>query len=139
MTATTLDWTPARAAAMAAAVGLVGIALFQLALAVGAPLGRAAWGGTHPGSLPAELRTASGVAILVWAFAALLLFRRSGLGLLAIPEALARWGTWTIFGLLLVGALMNIASSSSWERYFWGPYALTVAGLCLLATRGDTQ
>lgn len=138
MTATTLDWTPARAAAMAAAVGLAGIVLFQLALVAGAPLGRAAWGGIHAGSLPTGWRVASGVAGLVWTAAALLLLRRGGWGPHAVPEALARWGTWTIFGLLLVGALMNIASASGWERYFWGPYALTVAGLCLLAARGDT-
>jgi uncharacterized membrane protein YphA (DoxX/SURF4 family) len=59
------------------------------------------------------------------------------LGLLAIPESVARWGTWVLFGLLLVGALMNVASSSVWERYFWGPYALILAGLCFLAARGD--
>jgi len=40
--------TPARArAAAAAAAGFAGLVGFQIALAVGAPLGHAAWGGTH--------------------------------------------------------------------------------------------
>jgi hypothetical protein len=138
MAAMTANWTLARGAATAAVVGLAGIALFQLALALGAPLGRAAWGGAQAGTLPAGLRVASGVAMLVWTAAALVVLRRGGLGMLAMPEAVARWGTWILVGLLLVGALMNIASSSAWERYCWGPYALTLAGLCLLTARGDT-
>ena len=31
---------------------------------------------------------------------------------------------------------MNVASSSAWERYFWAPYALILAGLCFVAARG---
>ncbi|WP_328414683.1 hypothetical protein OG470_20850 [Micromonospora sp. NBC_00389] len=137
MTATTMGWTLVKGAPMAAAVGLVGIALFQLALAVGAPLGRAAWGGTHVGPLPTGWRVASGVAVIVWTFAALVVLRRGGMGLLGMPETVARWGTWVLFGLLLLGVLMNVASSSAWERYFWGPYALILAGLCSLAANSD--
>jgi hypothetical protein len=47
MSTLTTDLFPARTAAIAAAVGFLTIAAFQLALALGAPLGRAAWGGTH--------------------------------------------------------------------------------------------
>jgi hypothetical protein len=112
---------------VAAAAGLIGIALFQAAIAAGAPLGRASWGGTHEGALPTGLRIASAVAVLVWTFAALLVLRRGGLGLHAIPEPAARWGTWILAGLLLLSALLNAASSSPWERYFWAPYALTLA------------
>jgi hypothetical protein len=136
MTAPTTGWTLARGSTMAAA-GLAGIALFQLALAAGAPLGRAAWGGTHVGPLPAGLRIASGVAVIVWTFAALVVIRRGGMGLPAMPEAVARWGTWVLFGLLLLGALMNAASASVWERYLWGPYALILAGLCFLVARSN--
>ena len=137
MTATAMGWTLLRSATLAAAVGLVGIALFQLALAAGAPLGRAAWGGTHVGPLPTPLRVASGVAVIVWTFAALVVLRRGGMGLLAMPEAVARWGTWVLVGLLLLGAVLNVASSGVWERYFWGPYALILAGLCFLAACSD--
>lgn len=137
MTATTVDWTLVRLASTAAAVGVAGIVLFQVALALGAPLGRAAWGGTHAGSLPTGLRVASGVAALVWGCAVLILLSRAGWGPLHIPDAVTRWGAWVLFGLLLLGALMNFASSSVWERFFWGPYALIVAGLCFLTARGE--
>lgn len=40
------------APAVVAATGFAAIAVFQVALAAGAPLGRAAWGGTHPEQLP---------------------------------------------------------------------------------------
>lgn len=122
---------------VAAAVGMVGVALFQLAIAAGAPVGRASWGGVHPGTLPTRFRIASAVAIPVWVLAALVVLRRGGLGPLALPEAVGRWGTWILFGLILASALLNMASPSRWERYFWGPYALILAGLCLLAARGD--
>ena len=47
-----------RVAAWVAAVGCVGLAGFQLLLALGAPLGRMAWGGKHA-RLPTALRLAS--------------------------------------------------------------------------------
>jgi hypothetical protein len=128
----TVSWPPVAAAATTAAVGLLGVVLFQLAIAAGAPLGRASWGGTHEGALPTGLRVASGVAVLFWAFAALVVLRRGGIGPLALPDAALRWGTWFLFGLLLLGALMNVASPSGWERYFWAPYTLILAGLCFL-------
>lgn len=52
-------------AAIVAVVLLAAIAAFQIALTLGAPLGRAAWGGRHDGVLPKRLRVASGVAGLV--------------------------------------------------------------------------
>jgi hypothetical protein len=36
-----------RSAALLAAIGFAGIALFQVALAAGVPWGHAAWGGSH--------------------------------------------------------------------------------------------
>jgi hypothetical protein len=59
---------PAQAAAVIAAVGFMGIAAFQAALALGAPLGRAAWGGAHM-RLPTGLRIASALATVFWVLA----------------------------------------------------------------------
>src|SRR5919106_6499883 len=66
-----------RPAAIAAAIGFVVIAGFQLAVALGAPLGRAAWGGAYE-RLPVSLRIASAIAVLVWSLAALIVLRRGG-------------------------------------------------------------
>jgi hypothetical protein len=125
----------ARIAALLAAVGLFGIAAFQVALALGAPFGRASWGGRHAGKLPAGLRVASAVAAVVWVLGALIVLARGGFEIGPIPDGVARWGTWVLVGLLPVGALMNLASSSRWERFLWGPMALILAVLCFLVAR----
>jgi hypothetical protein len=122
---------PVRIAAMAAAVGFLLIAAFQVALALGAPLGGAAWGGAYEGQLPMGLRIASGVAVAVWVLAAMVVLGRAGFRVVLLPYSVLRWGTWVLVVLLLVGALMNMASSSGWERYGWGPFALILALLCL--------
>ena len=126
---------PHRRAAIGAAIGFIGIAAFQLALAVGAPLGSAAWGGTYD-HLPAGLRIASALAVGVWVLAALIVLQRVGFRISSLPPAVARWGTWVLVGLLPLGALMNFASRSNWERFGWGPVALILAVLCLMVARG---
>jgi hypothetical protein len=134
MSTLTTDLLPARSAAIAAAVGFLTIAAFQLALALGAPLGRAAWGGTHA-QLPTGLRVANAFAAGVWALAALIILQRAGIQAPPLPSALARVGTWILIGVLAIGAVMNFASPSGWERYLWGPVAVIMAGLCLLVAR----
>jgi hypothetical protein len=128
-----------RIAALLAAVGFLVIAAFQVALALAAPLGSASWGGRHAGKLPAGLRIASAVAAVVWALAALVVLARGGFDIGPIPDGVARWGTWALVGLLPLGALMNLASSSRWERFLWGPMALIMALLCFLVARSPTS
>ena len=120
-----------RIAAMAAAVGFLLIAAFQVALALGAPLGRAAWGGAYEGQLPMGLRIASGVAVAVWVLAALIVLGRAGFRVVRLPYGVLRWGTWVLVVLMFVGTLMQFASSSGWERFGWGPVALILGVLCL--------
>lgn len=135
MTTLTTGLPPARSAAVAAAVGFLVIAAFQLALALGAPLGRAAWGGTHV-RLPTGLRIASAFAVGVWVLAALIVLGRAGFRVSPLPPAFVRWGTWILVGVSVLGALMNFASRSSWERFIWGPAALILAVLCLVVAQG---
>jgi hypothetical protein len=116
--------------AVAAAAGFLAIAAFQAALALGAPLGRAAWGGTHA-RLPFKLRIASAFAVGVWVLAALIILARAGSRVSPLPPAFALWGTWILFGVNLLAALMNFASHSRWERFLWAPVALILAVLCL--------
>jgi hypothetical protein len=128
---------PRRRAGIAAAAGFLAIAAFQVALVLGAPLGRAAWGGTYV-QLPLGFRIASALAVGVWVLAALIVLGRAGFQVSPLPSALARWGTWILVGVLPLGALMNFASPSSWERFLWGPVALILAVLCLILARGAT-
>ena len=129
---------PARSpAAAAAAAGFIGLAGFELALTLGAPLGRAAMGGTHT-YLPAGLRIVSGVATLIWPLAALVVLRRGGYRVPLISARVSRTGTWVLVGLLSLGVLMNLASSSDWERFLQAPFAAVLAALCLVVARGPS-
>ena len=100
-----------------------------------APLGRAAWGGAHT-HLPMGLRVASAFSVEVWVLAALIVLGRAGFGVSPLPLGFVRWGTWILVGVLPLGAVMNFASPSNWERFLWGPVALILAALCLAVARG---
>jgi hypothetical protein len=125
----------AKRSAVAAAVGFVGYAAYQLALAAGAPLGRGAWGGTQT-QLPTSLRLGSAVAVAVYGVAALIVLRRAGYGIRWISPTVARVGTWVLVVVLTLSALINFLSPSPWERFLNGPMALVLAALCLFLTRG---
>jgi hypothetical protein len=120
-----------RWAAAVAAIGFVLVAGFQVALALGAPWGRAAWGGAHE-RLPLGLRVASAFAAVLWAVAALVVLARAGFDWSPIPFSAATWGTWVLFGLLLLGTVMNLASRSRLERLIQTPVAAVLAVLCML-------
>ncbi|HEX2739045.1 MAG TPA: hypothetical protein VHM69_01260, partial [Rubrobacter sp.] len=109
----------ARIAAVAAALGFLVMAAFQAALALGAPLGSAAWGGAHEGQLPMGLRIASAVAVAVYSLFALLVLGRGGFQGVPLPYGVLRWGTWVLVVLMILGMFMNVASSSGWERFLW--------------------
>jgi hypothetical protein len=106
------------------------VVIFQIALAAGAPLGKAAWGGRHEGVLPKGLRIASGVVA----------FAIYPLVIVAVLDAAGPFGRellpgsdagvmWTLAALFTVGALANLASRSTLER-FWAPVSLAIAASC---------
>jgi hypothetical protein len=115
-----LDPQTARAVAIATAIGLAIIAAFQVALALGVPWGRAAYGGTSA-TLPPELRVASAVAAMVWLLAAAVVLGRAGHWGSARWSAAFGWGTWLVAGLLGLGAIVNFASSSPLGALRLGP------------------
>jgi hypothetical protein len=107
------------------------VAFFQAALALGAPWGRAAWGGAHE-RLPNGLRIASGFAVVFWLVSGLVVLGRAGYDWSPIPMGVARWGTWVLFGMLVVGTVMNLASRSRLERLIQTPIAAVLSVLCLI-------
>ncbi len=125
-----------RTVGIAATIGFVGFAAFQAALVVGAPLGKAAWGGGSA-RLAVGLRVASGFAILVHLFAAAVMYQRSGLGEARLRRTLVRKAAWVLTGLMFLGTLTNWASRSPVERYTWGPLTLVMAVLCLIIARSE--
>jgi hypothetical protein len=119
------------------AAGFVGLAGFELALALGAPLGRAAMGGAHT-YLPIELRIVAAVSALFWPLAALVVLCRGGYRAALVSARVARAGTWVVVGLLSLGVLMNLASSSSWKRFLQAPVAAVLAVICLMVARSGS-
>lgn len=116
--------------AISAAAGFLAIAAFEGLLALGVPWGRAAWGGTHV-RLPRRLRAASAVTVPIYAFAASIVLGRAGLWGGGSLDSLFEWGTWVLVGGMALGAVLNLASRSQWERYIMSPVALVLSLLCL--------
>jgi len=127
-----------RTLGVAAAIGFLGIAAFEIALALGAPLGRAAWGGSYR-QLPAGLRIASAIAVAVWIFASAVVLGRAGIRLVPMSDAFVRRGTWVLFGVSVLAAVVNFASPSAWERFTWGPVSVVLAVLCFVVARGGLE
>ena len=106
------------------------VALFQLALAFGAPFGRAAWGGRNEGTLPGGLRIASAMAGL-FLYPAVIAVVLSASGLTDTDLVPGRGDVlmWVLTVLFGVGGVANGASRSPLERW-WAPVSLTVAACC---------
>ena len=105
-----------RQVARQTATGLLGVAAgFQVALAVGAPWGAAAYGGGHPGVLPDSLRGTSTAAAVVY----------SGLAYVVWSDTLAppvqRRVYAALSGVFAVGTVMNAISPSMTEKVIWTP------------------
>src|SRR5690606_16238913 len=94
-------------------------------LALGAPWGRAAYGGQHPGTVPLRLRVSSAVAAVVWVAVALIVLRRVGLVPWApLPDAWLPVALWVVVGLGAVAMLLNAITPSRLERAIWLPAAI---------------
>jgi hypothetical protein len=125
-----------RGAGLAAAALLLSVAVFQVALAAGAPVGRAAWSGTRP-DLPAGLRIASGAAAFVLVLLALVVARRAGWTVRApLPDRWLGATCWVIAGLLALNTASNLASTSSVERGIMGPTTAVLTVLVATVAHG---
>ena len=124
----------ARRLTLATAGAFAVIVSFQIALVAGAPWGTAAYGGAETGRLPNELRVASAVQACIWLLAALTALSRGGLTS-PVPYTFSRPGMWALTALLAIGAVMNAASSSPWERYGWAPFILALSILSMRLAR----
>jgi hypothetical protein len=117
-------------AAVLALVVLALLAMFQLALAFGAPLGRLAWGGQHR-VLPSRLRVGSVVSVVLYA-----VFANGNRGprcsIDVVPDAVSGVGTWVLAAYFLLGVVMNAISRSIPERATMTPVSAVLAAACVL-------
>jgi hypothetical protein len=118
-------------AAVVVYVLLAALAVFQVALIAGAPLGRYAWGGQHE-VLPTRLRIGSAISVLIYAWIAAVI--AYSVTLLDIPagERLADPGIWIVTAYFAVDVPLNLASRSRPERLVMTPVVLILFVCCLL-------
>jgi len=121
MQRSTIHSAPRAGTAGRVAAGLLlVVAGFQAALAAGAPWGAAAFGGAHPGVLPARLRGTSAGAVVVYLLLAVVAGTQAT-GPTIRPRVLL--GAAAGMG---VGALLNLASPSFIERIIWTPVTIAL-------------
>jgi hypothetical protein len=106
--------------------------VFQVLLAAGVPLGRAAYGGHSDTLLPA-LRIMSAVSALIFLGAIWTVLARSGV-LSTSKRAMGTtsWLIWVLVILFSLSLVANITSSSPWERFLMAPLAFVIVVCCLL-------
>lgn len=121
-------------AAALAATGFVALGVFQLALALGAPFGHAAWGGAAA-DLTSGQRIGSAVSVVIYATAAAVVLARVGLSNWPRTPGLLKWTPWVLAVLFAISAVANFASQSQWENYLLGPGAVVLAVLCVIVAR----
>jgi hypothetical protein len=109
-------------AALVFAVVAGGVVAFQLALALGAPWGAYAMGGTYPGRFPPPLRVAAVGQGVVIGLLALVVLSDTGLVLPALAAAFP-WLVWVPVAVSVVAVVLNAISRSAGERRIWVPVA----------------
>ena len=104
---------------------------FQLALAMGAPWGAYAMGGTFPGRFPAPMRAAAIVQAFVLTLLAVVVIVRAGSALGAWAPV-ASWLIWVVVAFSAVSLVLNLITSSAVERRVWAPVAIVMLGSSLI-------
>jgi hypothetical protein len=121
-------------AAIMATMILFGMAVFQLLLVIGKPLGMYAWGGQHK-VLPNHLRISSVFSMMLYAVFSMIILDRAGL--ISGPSArFAEIGTWALAGYFGLGIIMNGLSRSRHERAVMTPLSTLLALLCVVVAVG---
>ena len=105
-------------------VTLTFVALFQLALVLGAPIGEYAFGGNNKGKLPVRYRIGSAVSIFIYLGTAAHYLAQANLLNRLLPDDLNNLVNWALVGLNSLSLIMNGISRSKKERNTWVPVAL---------------
>ncbi|MDE2384122.1 MAG: hypothetical protein KGO53_05835 [Alphaproteobacteria bacterium] len=114
------------------------VCLFQLALALGAPWGAAAWGGAYPGQLPPAMRLASAMAIFVLAFLTAIVAAQAELGF-ARAFRFPRWALLAPLAIGLWSVLGNMLTSSGIERITWLPVSILQVLACFTVAASPSE
>lgn len=119
--------------ALIALFTLLGLALFQIALILGAPLGKFAWGGSNR-VLPTRFRIASAISILLYILFALFACSKINIVSVITNQQLLNIGLWVFTLYFFIGIAMNAISRSKPERNLMTPIAAILAVSFLIVT-----
>jgi hypothetical protein len=106
-------------------------AIFQFALACGAPWGHLTMGGRFAGRLPMRMRFAAIIQMIVLLGLAASVLVRAHLWYPELNEA-SRTGVWFSVAVSFVSSLANLATPSKPERRLWAPVTLVMLATSLL-------
>ena len=118
-------------AAILLCILLGALAVFQLALVFGAPIGHFAWGGADR-VLPRPKRIGSVVSIVLYAAFAWVFLMKSGLVAMVLPEIVVDVAAWVIAGYFALGIPLNAMSRSRPERYTMTPIVIVLLVLAVI-------
>jgi hypothetical protein len=124
-----------QAAALVFAAASAIVIGFQIALALGAPWGALAMGGTYPGRFPGRLRVGALIQAIVIGFLAIAVLSDAGLVVPGLAESLP-WLVWLAVAFSVLGTILNASTRSPLERRTWLPVAIVmlVASLIVALT-----
>lgn len=118
-------------AALIQAVIALGVAIFQIALVAGAPLGEYTMGGQHPGKLPGQFRVTAAVSAIIMVAQSGHYLAQAGILNPALSPGQNAIVNWFWFGFAVLGLIVNSISKSKKERNTWVP-VLLVSAICTL-------
>ena len=120
-----------RVAAIVFAAVTAGIVAFQLALALGAPWGSYAMGGTFSGTYPPSMRTAAVVQAALLVVVALVVLARAGVALRSWAR-FARWAAWVVVAMSVLALVLNVITPSGGERAIWAPVSAVLLACSII-------
>lgn len=122
-------------AALVFAVVTGGAIAFQIALALGAPLGEYAMGGAYRGSLPPRLRLAAVIQAVVLVILVMVVLSKAGVVDVPVVRDLP-WLAWAAVAFSVVSLVLNAISRSRDERRIWVPVALLMLASSVVVAVG---
>ena len=112
------------------------VAMFQLALVLGAPMGEYAFGGKNKGKLPTQFRITSAFSFVLLLAIGGHYLAQAGLLPQLLPEAVNTVANWLLVGFNVSGLVMNAISRSKKERQMWVPVLLLSVVLSIIVAFG---
>ena len=106
-------------------VATAGIVVFKIALALGAPWGEYAKGGTYPGQFPPAFRAVALLQVVLLLFFAGVVLVRARIPLRKWSRVLS-WLLWVVVAFGAINLVLNLITPSGGERMIWAPVAFII-------------